>query len=248
MKKFVVVVTVSALSLSACVEGSGQTPIPSGPSKSLSSSVSVSKGLTAEEAALRKQKDTFNTTIVEGAVVGALAGAIFGQLVGGDTESTLVGAAAGGALGAASGFYVANRQAEYTAAENQLDGAIAAARADNRDLARTVQLSNTTIANDRARLAKLRSDYKGGTVSKSQYNAELKKVKTNRDTVADISQDVSKRIVKRREDVSYASSTYGSAAAAPLASEVNTFGKQKAALDRTFSQYDVLLSSYRLDS
>lgn len=240
MRGILIVSTAIAFSLAACGESTK--------SSTQGTKSSASRNLTEEEIALRNDKDTYNTTVVEGAVIGALAGAVLGQLAGGDTQSTLLGAAAGGAIGGATGFYVADKQASYASAENQLDGAIQFAREDNQKLTRTVALSENVIAADRARLTELKNGYAVGTVTKEQYNAELKQVKSNRDDLAEISRDVSQRLAKQRENANHATQTYGSVAASPLVSEVNTMSSKDAALKSALSQADVLLTSFRLDA
>jgi hypothetical protein len=60
------------------------------------------------------------TTVAQGAGVGALLGAVAGQAIGGNTRSTLIGAAAGGLIGAAVGSSIADRKAQYAREEDFL--------------------------------------------------------------------------------------------------------------------------------
>jgi FtsZ-binding cell division protein ZapB len=60
------------------------------------------------------------TTVAQGAGVGALVGAGIGYAIGGDAPSALIGAATGGLIGASIGSTVAERKAQYANEEDFL--------------------------------------------------------------------------------------------------------------------------------
>jgi FtsZ-binding cell division protein ZapB len=60
------------------------------------------------------------TTVAQGAGVGALVGAGIGYAIGGDAPSALIGAATGGLIGASIGSTIAERKAQYANEEDFL--------------------------------------------------------------------------------------------------------------------------------
>ena len=107
------------------------------------------------------------TTVAQGAGLGALLGAVAGQAIGGDTRSTLIGAAAGGLLGAAVGNTIAERKAQYAREEDFLIAEIQRnqqfireADAENRQLYAEID----QLDRDSRRLAR---EYRAGKASRN---------------------------------------------------------------------------------
>jgi len=69
------------------------------------------------------------TTIAQGAGLGAVAGAVLGKALGRNKDSMLAGTAVGAALGGAVGYQVAGKKAEYAQREDELQAAAKQAQA-----------------------------------------------------------------------------------------------------------------------
>lgn len=110
---------------------------------------------------LQAQTEDYRRTVGEGALLGAAAGAAIGGIIGatqgGSSAATgaLVGALAGGLLGTMGGTAVANQKAQYAAREDQLDRAIAQARAGNAKLAALNGTASRLVETRRAEVARL---------------------------------------------------------------------------------------------
>ena len=106
------------------------------------------------------------TTVAQGAGIGALLGAVAGQAIGGDTRSTLIGAAAGGLLGAAVGNTIAERKAQYA---NEEDFLIAEIQL-NDEFIREADVENRQLQEEIARLDResqqLAREYQAGKASR----------------------------------------------------------------------------------
>ena len=118
------------------------------------------------------------TTVAQGAGVGALLGALAGQAIGGDTRSTLIGAAAGGLIGAAVGNSIAERKAQYANEEDFLNAEIAR----NQEFIREADAENRQLYADIARLdresRRLAREYRAGKASRNalvQQKSSLEK-------------------------------------------------------------------------
>lgn len=78
------------------------------------------------------------TTIAQGAGIGATAGAVLGGLLGHNKDSVLAGAAVGAALGGAIGYQTADKKADYAQREDELQAAAKQAQA----MARAIREEN----------------------------------------------------------------------------------------------------------
>jgi hypothetical protein len=133
-------------------------------------------GLTPEQRRLRAQQEDFNRTVGEGAVVGALAGALLGALVAGKrnrASGALVGAGAGALLGGAGGYYVARKKEQYVNENQRLDAMAADVRNDNARLDAYIANTRTVVAQDKAELARLRSQYNTRQATKSDLDRRI---------------------------------------------------------------------------
>lgn len=106
------------------------------------------------------------TTVAQGAGVGALIGAGLGYAIGGNTTGTLIGAAAGGLIGAGIGSSVADRKAQYARQEDFLVAEIQR----NQEFIREADAQNQQIYQDIAQLdresRRLAREYRAGKVSR----------------------------------------------------------------------------------
>ncbi len=106
------------------------------------------------------------TTVAQGAGVGALIGAGLGYAIGGNTTGTLIGAAAGGLIGAGIGSSVADRKAQYARQEDFLVAEIQR----NNEFIREADAQNQQIYQDIAQLdresRRLAREYRAGKVSR----------------------------------------------------------------------------------
>lgn len=110
--------------------------------------------------------DDQQTTVAQGAGVGALIGAGLGYAIGGNTSSTLIGAAAGGLIGAGIGSSIAERKAQYAREEDFLVAEIQR----NQDFIREANAENRQLYQEIARLdresQRLARDYRAGKASR----------------------------------------------------------------------------------
>ena len=110
--------------------------------------------------------DDQQTTVAQGAGVGALIGAGLGYAIGGNTSSTLIGAAAGGLIGAGIGSSIAERKAQYAREEDFLVAEIQR----NQEFIREANAENNQLYQEIARLdresQRLARDYRAGKASR----------------------------------------------------------------------------------
>lgn len=138
--------------------------------------------LTPEEQRLRQQADTFNQTVVEGAVVGCIAGTLLGLLVAGKNnrgEGAAVGCAAGAAVGGGAGAYVADKQEEYANTEQRYNAMIDDVHKDNERLAGLIQTARSTIATDKGRIEQIDADLAAKKITMDQAKARMARVDDN---------------------------------------------------------------------
>ncbi len=106
------------------------------------------------------------TTVAQGAGVGALLGAGLGYAISGDSRGALIGAAAGGLIGAGVGSSIAERKAQYVREEDFL---IAEIRR-NQQFIREADAENRQLYAEIARLdresRRLAQEYRAGKASR----------------------------------------------------------------------------------
>lgn len=113
---------------------------------------------------LQSESADYVRTVQEGTQAGAVVGAAVGAVVGnavnhgalGGLAGGLIGMAAGGLVGQAIGTDVANRKQAYAAQEDQLDDAIARAKAGNAKLSSIIALTTRIVATRQAELKALK--------------------------------------------------------------------------------------------
>lgn len=139
--------------------------------------------MSPEEARLREQSNTFNRTVVEGAVAGAVIGGLIGGLVSGDWTGAAIGAGAGAVAGGASGAYIASVQKKYANDEARLDAMISDVRQDNEKLRQYAGTAEQVIAADKRKLDELNAQYAANQISRSEAAGRFARIKENRDVI-----------------------------------------------------------------
>jgi len=139
-----------------------------------------SQPLTPEEQRMRQQADTFNETMIEGALVGAAVLGVLTYMATGDQNKALQGAAAGALIGAGAGHYMASKQQQYATEEERLDSIVADVRADNAKLARLNRSAQEVIVADLAKIERLDTQLAQGKISGEEARREMATVDDNR--------------------------------------------------------------------
>lgn len=142
-------------------------------------------GITPAEIALRDRSKALQKTVIEAIAVGALAGAAIGLLdrtPAGDPYGGLgLGGylLAGAVVGAVAGSYVAFLQDDFANKEERLVRARADIRANNSEMAATVRVMQTVVANQKSELNRLRAAVAAGTADAADLNREVGEARAN---------------------------------------------------------------------
>jgi hypothetical protein len=155
--------------------------------------------LTPEQRRLRAQNQDFNRTLGEGAVTGALIGGLIGLLAGGRHNrgaGALIGAGVGALAGTAAGYYVAKKKQQYVNENQRLDSMTSDVRADNTKLEAYIANTRTVVAQNKAELARLRSEYNARQATRADLN---RRISTAEQDAAHIRQTVG-RLRERQND------------------------------------------------
>lgn len=164
-----------AMLVSACTT-TGGTPVPDRP-------------LTPQEQAMRARAKAYESTKLEGALLGCLLGGGLGLLTGmamsdntgkGAATGALAGCAAGGLGGFAYGSYIAEKQEQYATAELQYASMLEDARIENERLSGFVDISRQVMADDVARLDEINERLATGTISLENARQEVAVIDQNR--------------------------------------------------------------------
>ena len=109
--------------------------------------------MTADEEQLRKEANTFNTTVVQGSLLGAGLGILAGVLIGATTGRVenmvkygAVGGVTGGVLGGVDGYMVAKQQEAGNNRIRMIQSMTRDVEADNEKLQALVESSNRILA------------------------------------------------------------------------------------------------------
>jgi hypothetical protein len=131
--------------------------------------------LTPNQIALRKREEALNTTVWEGAALGALIGGLTGVLASKDNRAIggVAGAAGGGALGALAGNYVAGRQREAGDRLEALELMVADVRKKNEEASAALDIMKKVVAENRLKLEAMNAQYKQGAISEVAYRRQL---------------------------------------------------------------------------
>ncbi|OYV35352.1 MAG: hypothetical protein B7Z80_18660 [Rhodospirillales bacterium 20-64-7] len=128
--------------------------------------------MTPEQQQLHASNNRFNSTVAEGAAVGAVGGALIGYLSGG-TKGALIGAGAGLATGGAAGYLVAQNNYTQARTEQNYRTAIADAQTQAAAFQKDATLSETVAAQAMSRAAELNAQYRAHTISAEQYRSSI---------------------------------------------------------------------------
>jgi hypothetical protein len=112
---------------------------------------------TEAEREMRESVERLQSTVGEGAILGAAGGAALGALLGG-AEGAFRGAEIGRLGGAAAGSYVRQLQSEFASEEAVLDQVIADLKATNARLEENIAAMRGLLAERRAALATARAN------------------------------------------------------------------------------------------
>lgn len=133
--------------------------------------------LTTDEQRLQELTDSYNGTVVTGALVGCLAGGLIGALVSGKNNRGAgagIGCAAGGVAGAGTGVVVANANERAALTEDSLRQQIMEAQAFNNSLDKNIVVSRNLVREAQSRLESLKIGVARGTATRQQLQDEVK--------------------------------------------------------------------------
>ena len=198
--------------------------------------------LTPEERRLRAQEESFNNTVIEGAIFGALLGGLLGALTG-QGKYVAIGAAAGGALGSGVGHQVATEQRKYANRESALNGMIRDTRVENRELRDTAATMKTVIERKEAQLIRLHAEVEAGQTTGDALRKQLAIAKDNRETMATILQKMRERQRLIAERVSRFRSEYGYTGSSALEAEAEVYKKSIDDMEEELRKYDEFLAT-----
>lgn len=180
-RKALALLLACAMAVSACAstgarpENAGAAPGPYGPAMS------------ANEEQLRREANTFNTTVAQGSLVGAGLGVLAGVLIGATTGSVenvvkygALGGVAGGVLGGVDGYMVAKRQEAGNNRVRMIEAMTRDVEADNQKLHALIESSGRILADSKRQLADLSQQVETRTASLAQATAVKRRVEQNR--------------------------------------------------------------------
>ncbi|WP_162305987.1 glycine zipper 2TM domain-containing protein [Oleisolibacter albus] len=136
--------------------------------------------LTPQEQALREQAKNYESTVVEGALLGALAGGLIAAASGGNKKDVAIGVAAGAGVGAVAGNYIAKKKQQYATAEAQYNSMIADVQTENARLADLSDNARQVIASDMKEMERIDGQIAAGTLSVADAKRQMAAVDSNR--------------------------------------------------------------------
>lgn len=171
----------SSILLSGCVT-TGTTP------------GAADRPLTPAEQKLREQADTYNQTILQGALLGCAVGAGAGALATKNKGAGLLGGCLAGALvGGTAASYIADKQEQYATREQQLDSMIADVHGENERLAGLVGTAQQVIADDKAKIEAIDSELAANKITLDQAKTRMAAVDDNRAYLDNTLKELNKR-------------------------------------------------------
>ena len=151
---------------------------------------------TPAEQKLRKDSRLFSKSSAQGCMAGAVAGALIGAMLSNKRNrgrGAAIGAAGGCVVGVGVNAYVQNKRGQYRNNEARMNAMIADVRADNKKISRLIATTQTVIADDKRKIAKVKADYRNKQISAAQARAELARVQENRYLLGNTISDVRKK-------------------------------------------------------
>src|SRR5512134_2455925 len=165
-RKALALLLACAMTVSACAStgvGLEDTSVSSSPQ---------APPMTADEEQLRREANTFNTTVVQGSLLGAGLGILAGVLIGATTGRVenmvkygAVGGVAGGVLGGVDGYTVAKQQEAGNNRIRMIQSMTRDVEADNHKLQALVESSNRILEDSTRQLAEINEQVEARTAS-----------------------------------------------------------------------------------
>jgi hypothetical protein len=193
-RKALALLVACAMVVSACastrggIENTGTSSDPYGPP------------MTADEEQLRREANTFNTTVVQGSLLGAGLGILAGVLIGATTGRVenmvkygAVGGVTGGVLGGVDGYMVAKQQEAGNNRIRMIQAMTRDVEADNRKLQSLVESSNRILEDSKRQLADINQQVETKTTSLAQARAAKGRVEQNRNVMQSSLDSLKKR-------------------------------------------------------
>jgi hypothetical protein len=156
--------------------------------------------MTADEEELRREANTFNTTVVEGSLLGAGLGILAGVLIGATTGRVenmvkygAVGGVTGGVLGGVDGYMVAKQQEAGNNRIRMIQAMTRDVEADNRKLQSLVESSNRILEDSKRQLAEINQQVDTRTASLAQARAAKSRIEQNRNVMQSSLDSLKKR-------------------------------------------------------
>ena len=231
----------ASLLLSACTTTSG--PADYG---SASPSVPVVGGapMTPDEAQMRDEADTFNTTVVEGSLLGAGLGILAGVLIGATTGRVdnmvkygVMGGVAGGVMGGVDGYMVAKQQETGNNKVRTIQAMTHDVQQDNIKLQALVDSSNRVLADSEQRLAAINEQVEQKTADLTAARAEKGRIEQNRDVMK-----ASLDTLKKRRDVYQKAAARTTGDTRQLDQEIQRLNQQITELEKNVVAMNAALS------
>lgn len=161
----------------------------------------VEEDLTPEQVRLREQSEKFNTLVVQGAVLGALSAAAICAAAGAEGWAEYVACMAVGAVaGGAGGYWLAQKDKEFTSEEERLDAMIADVQTRNQDLESLNSNIEVVVAQNNQRVKEINAELVNGTMSKEEAGNQLQVVEKDRKIITEAIEGAQ----KRRDEFEYA--------------------------------------------
>jgi hypothetical protein len=156
--------------------------------------------MTADEEQLRKEANTFNTTVVEGSLLGAGLGILAGVLIGATTGRVenmvkygAVGGVTGGVLGGVDGYMVAKQQEAGNNRIRMIRSMTRDVEADNEKLHALVESSNRILEDSKRQLADINQQVETKTANLAEARATKSRVEQNRNVMQSSLDSLKKR-------------------------------------------------------
>lgn len=175
MKKLTCIVLAAATTLTACASDANNA------------------SLSPAERQLRQRNAHFNTTLVEGAVVGGLLGAGIGMLAGRNATSAALGGVSGVVAGTGVAYAVASRAEAQQQTEDGYKKAISDAQQSVADATNDANASQAIADQAQTELASLDAQYKAHQIDKVQYAVAARKYNKDAKDLNNLAQTYAKQ-------------------------------------------------------
>jgi hypothetical protein len=190
--------------------------------------------MTADEEQLRKEANTFNTTVVEGSLLGAGLGILAGVLIGATTGRVenmvkygAVGGVTGGLLGGVDGYMVAKQQEAGNSRIRMIQAMTRDVEADNEKLHALVESSNRILEDSKRQLTDINQEVEMKTANLAEARAAKSRVEQNRNVM-----QASLDSLKKRRDTYQKASAQTGGDTRELDAQIQRLNQQIVELER----------------